>query len=121
MWAALLANAASPDYETTVRPTFIATLKQMAPDEARLVKWMWEREKTSDEGKIVFVDVDIEYAAGDPDLAATLGSCLDSLDSQFLVRKSFGIEVGTVYFKAQYGTYTLGDRTDDFIHACLAP
>src|SRR5580704_7385815 len=33
MWAALLANAASPENAGTVRPGFIAILRQMAPDE----------------------------------------------------------------------------------------
>src|SRR6266478_5885319 len=34
MWAALLANAASPEDAPKVRPGFIAILRQMAPDEA---------------------------------------------------------------------------------------
>lgn len=38
MWAALLANAASPTKAEQVRPGFIAILKQMAPDEALLLK-----------------------------------------------------------------------------------
>jgi hypothetical protein len=38
MWAALLANAASPETAGIVRPGFIAILKQMAPDEAALLK-----------------------------------------------------------------------------------
>jgi hypothetical protein len=38
MWAALLANAASPEKVEKVRPGFIAILKQMAPDEASLLK-----------------------------------------------------------------------------------
>jgi len=37
MWAALLANAASPTNGDVVRPGFIAILKQMAPDEAALL------------------------------------------------------------------------------------
>ena len=37
MWAALLANASSPDNAAKVRPGFIATLRQMAPDEAALL------------------------------------------------------------------------------------
>jgi len=37
MWAALLANAAIPDNAGKVRPAFIATLRQMAPDEAALL------------------------------------------------------------------------------------
>jgi hypothetical protein len=38
MWAALLANAASPAQVEMVRPGFIAILRQMAPDEASLLK-----------------------------------------------------------------------------------
>jgi hypothetical protein len=37
MWAALLANAASLEGMKIVRPGFISTLKQMAPDEADLL------------------------------------------------------------------------------------
>jgi hypothetical protein len=40
MWAALLANAASPRHHRKVRPSIIATLRQMAPDEAGLLKWI---------------------------------------------------------------------------------
>lgn len=38
MWAALLANAASPDGAAKVRPGFVAILRRMAPDEATLLK-----------------------------------------------------------------------------------
>lgn len=37
MWAALLANAASPENAEMGRPGFIATLKHLAPDEAALL------------------------------------------------------------------------------------
>jgi len=37
MWAALLANAASPARNDLVRPGFIAILRQMAPDEGSLL------------------------------------------------------------------------------------
>jgi hypothetical protein len=37
MWAALLANAASPEDADNVRPGFIALLREMAPDEAALL------------------------------------------------------------------------------------
>jgi len=40
MWAALLANAASLEHATKVRPGFVAILRQMAPDEAGLLKWI---------------------------------------------------------------------------------
>jgi hypothetical protein len=38
MWAALLANSSSPEKVEKVRPGFVAILKQMAPDEASLLK-----------------------------------------------------------------------------------
>lgn len=38
MWAALLANAGSPTKGDEVRPGFVAILKQMAPDEATLLR-----------------------------------------------------------------------------------
>jgi hypothetical protein len=40
MWAALLANAASPENANKVRPGFLAVLMQMAPDEAAILNWM---------------------------------------------------------------------------------
>lgn len=42
MWAALLANTASPTKGEMVRPGFIAILKQMAPDEVVLLKGIVE-------------------------------------------------------------------------------
>src|SRR5882724_1081236 len=42
MWAALLANAASPENAEKVRPGFIATLKQLSLDEAQLVGWIYD-------------------------------------------------------------------------------
>jgi hypothetical protein len=50
MWAALLANAASPECAGRVRPAFISTLKQMAPDEAALLNWMFSERVGLGEG-----------------------------------------------------------------------
>jgi hypothetical protein len=41
MWSALLANAASRDH-ATVKPRFVAILKQMAPDEATILNWIYD-------------------------------------------------------------------------------
>lgn len=41
MWSALLANAASPEYASQIRPGYIAVLRQLAPDEAALLNWIW--------------------------------------------------------------------------------
>jgi hypothetical protein len=42
MWAALLANSSSPETFESVRPGFIAILKQMAPDEAGMLRLIAE-------------------------------------------------------------------------------
>ena len=42
MWASLLANAAFPDQPDTVRPSFISILRELAPDEAAVLKWMFD-------------------------------------------------------------------------------
>jgi len=39
MWAALLANAASPENAGKVRPGFIAILKEISPHEVALLNW----------------------------------------------------------------------------------
>ena len=41
MWAALLANATNPAATRSARPSFIAVLKQLAPDEAKLFNWFY--------------------------------------------------------------------------------
>src|SRR5947208_13537251 len=43
MWAALLANAASPENGRRIPPGFIATLRQMSPDEAGLLNFIQNR------------------------------------------------------------------------------
>lgn len=47
MWAALLANAASPENAKKVRPGFLAILKQLAPDEALILHWMLDQLPTT--------------------------------------------------------------------------
>ena len=42
MWAALLANAASPENGGKISPGFIAILKQMAPDEGALLNALYD-------------------------------------------------------------------------------
>src|SRR5580693_3115549 len=43
MWAALLANAASPENARRVRPGFIATLNHLSVDEAALLNWVFQQ------------------------------------------------------------------------------
>src|SRR6266568_757412 len=42
MWAALLANAASPGGQDAVKPGLIAILKKMSHDEAALLNWVFD-------------------------------------------------------------------------------
>src|ERR1035437_7295007 len=42
MWAALLANAASPEPQKT-RPRFMATLRELSVDEASVLQWMLDQ------------------------------------------------------------------------------
>ena len=56
MWAALLANASSPD-SSEIRPGFIATLKQLSRDEAQLLNWTFDFASSKDE-----LDVPIDFS-----------------------------------------------------------
>jgi hypothetical protein len=47
MWAALLANAASPKNAERARPGFIAILKHLSYDEAVMLKWMLDQLPTT--------------------------------------------------------------------------
>jgi Abortive infection alpha len=48
MWAALLANASSPDHAEAGRPGFIAILTQMTPDEAAMLNWIHDHAKSKE-------------------------------------------------------------------------
>jgi hypothetical protein len=66
MWAALLANASSPEGSEKVRPGFIAILKQMAPDEAVLLTMILElpTKLNTALGESGFGEFEIEIAGG---------------------------------------------------------
>jgi hypothetical protein len=51
MWAALLANAASPR-KSLVRPSFLPILKEMSPDEAGLLQLIYEKCRINLEGSV---------------------------------------------------------------------
>jgi hypothetical protein len=51
MWAALLANAASPENAESIRPGFISLLKHMAPDEAALINWIGGDDQLPGDGR----------------------------------------------------------------------
>jgi hypothetical protein len=127
MWAALLANAASPGNGEKVRPGFIATLKQMSSDEASILVWMHHRTWAAD-GETTFtlpmlfkhfcdagflppVDQSLDVRNN---LAGNmrLGSCLDGLEAAGLVRATDNYE---------NRVYRLTTRGDQLIYFCRPP
>jgi Abortive infection alpha len=125
MWAALLANAASPENPTKIRPAFIAILKQMAPDEAALLNWMFDQYSTNRTNRITAKEV--ETAFHDPLVSA----CLDGLESSQLVRSSRTPEVVNirafpskpfpVTLQSLPDFYSLTDRGYEFVTSCQPP
>ena len=103
MWAALLANAALPEKGANVRPGFIALLKEMAPDEAVLLKafaespggyFLYREEPDMDQQ---FIDADYKLAKhhlrhifgrpdeSDRDMQRRYRQCLGFLDKAGLI------------------------------------
>jgi hypothetical protein len=127
MWAALLANAASPENGVKVRPGFIATLKQMSSDEASVLAWMQQRTWATD-GETTFTLPMLFKHFGDagflPPIVETLdvrenlvgnmrlGSCLDSLEAAGLIRSEDNYE---------NRVYKLTTRGDQLIYFCRPP
>ena len=139
MWAALLANAASPEKAGGVRPGFIAALRQMAPDEASLLNWLYDRlaetdfrasanphslseavellrlDETKSDGRIVSI----------PD---QLGVCLDGLEAaQLISRRDYVPVVAFVFYSRMNSPstpnpcYVLTNRGVAFVEACRPP
>jgi len=136
MWAALLANAASPHESEKVRPGFIAALEQMAPDEAFLLNCMveWDAEPMYAEGFETQRLLDVygrEKLGPSHPLTATgtdddlpkihkaltqFGTCINGLEANGLIRRSterneHGLDV----------KYTITWRGYGLIHACRPP
>jgi Abortive infection alpha len=94
MWASLLANASSPKMGDLVRPGYIALLKQMAPDEAALLNWLYSdaiRQKAAHFCLTIswFVpeirSTYRELVQAKPKTADDFHGCLDSLEGSFLI------------------------------------
>ena len=127
MWSALLANASSPENADKVRPGFIATLRQMAPDEASILAWMHQQTWSSD-GDTTFTLSTLFKVYGDagflpPMIESSdvrdnlkgnlrLGACLDGLEASRLIRS-----------EGDYGkrVYKLTTRGDQLTFLCRQP
>jgi hypothetical protein len=136
MWAALLANAASPENSQTVRAGFISTLRQLSSDEASLLNFMFDHRPQSPghefdepisaadlvqpyalmgfgevkrglDGAVESTELEIE----------TFGTCLDSLVAEQLVARR-----DEVFERHRsLGAYSLTFRGCQFVVACRPP
>ena len=134
MWAALLANAASPD-TAKVRAGFIAILRQMEPDEAALLNLIAQT-KTSTFGRSGLTDFQLggEYESFGFS-RNKLGECLDALEAARLVHKAamqYPVHYDTLLANRQYeprppsvmdeeGPYFITERGSAFAQACHPP
>jgi hypothetical protein len=96
MWAALLANASSPRIGDLVRPGYIALLKQMAPDEAALLNWLYgDALRQKDPPYSLTIEWFVpdlrstyrELVSAEPKTADDFHGCLESLEGSFLIER----------------------------------
>jgi hypothetical protein len=112
MWAALLANAASPHGIRIVRPGFIAILRGLAPDEAALLNWLYETADTTasplNQIRLIAAYVNLGFGPEEADSSRKqlnesnaflqrFVTCRDSLESARLLRRSIGEDDETHY------------------------
>lgn len=149
MWAALLANAASPDGADEVRPAFVATLRQLSRDEALLLNWIYESlDRRNEPFDAPFEGKDLipayagigygEVTEWNPDKtpksaridSLELQRCLDGLQADQLIRLRYDIPnplepIITAHkfpysvMEAQY--FSMTSRGLHFILACRPP
>jgi hypothetical protein len=125
MWAALLANAASPENADRVRPGFIAILRQMAPDEAALLNWLHDH---TDAKQIFRLDVQVSALR---DACVEIGFheehleiCLNALEASRLVEGHERLSLNRRHSEIHQpgiGSYSMTDRGREFIQACRKP
>jgi len=139
MWAALLANAASPDNADKVRPGFIGALKQMSPDEARLLRSVSEPDsdatldKSISSSTVTVAKINIPPIPSDPESQAYKFYQRTIISLEGLIAQNL---VSTVQWQRQPdgticptplamfdlgGTFTVTERGHAFIKACQPP
>ena len=124
MWAALLANAASLDNSTKVEASFIAILKQISPDEAKLLQWFMEFKRT--EFSIVQSVVNEYMKTAGISNAISVQRCFDALESYQLIRRAyFNIDseglIAPSFSEPLPSLPTMTDRGRAFLEACTPP
>jgi hypothetical protein len=135
MWAALLANTASPDGAQKVRPGFISILRNMAPDEALVLKALYaglaEQRLTGGFGyrDLGELQTRLGFAAGEiyeVVFDSRFLTCMDGLESEQLIRrihwtpKGQRTEAGPLGETPSYHV-VVTMRGEDFIEACQPP
>ena len=121
MWAALLANAASPDDAAKVRPGFITTLKQMAPDEAAILQRLYDETLGKNEMiPVATSDLHGPFIALGFDIS-DLETCLNGLEGSRLIhgREDSATDLDLYYFG--FGSYSITNRGCEFVEACRPP
>jgi len=108
MWAALLANASSPEKADKVRPVFLEILKAMSPDEAWLIAWICEKDRDAhnDPLDLSRITEGFESLVGTKVTSDSvqLNLCLTVLESQRLIDRDhhlyFPTTLATVFLEA---------------------
>jgi Abortive infection alpha len=127
MWAALLANVASPDHADRVRLGFIAMLKQMSPDEAALLNWTYDTADNSPPlNQITLMEAYARLGFGPKDACdrheqvershtflQQFAASRDSLEAARLLRRNLGED--------QQTRYSIGLTGRAFVLACRPP
>jgi hypothetical protein len=127
MWAALLANAASPEDGPTVRPGFISVLKQMSPDEALVLKFIADIQTSPFNPKGFYPRFGND-SANPPNIAfEDLLICLDGLEAVKLLRNAVLLpskdrrsDDESIVLDDD-GPYYLTDRGKAFLKCCRPP
>ncbi|HEY4359523.1 MAG TPA: Abi-alpha family protein [Bryobacteraceae bacterium] len=137
MWAALLVNAAGPDGGSRVRPGFIATLRQLSPDEALLLSYIYDHAPEPATGQefdqaVPASDLLEPYASAGfgeikrrPDGILEsiecdtwkFGTCLDSLVSEQVITRRDDL----LPAHRSLAAYSLTFRGYEFVTACRPP
>jgi hypothetical protein len=122
MWAALLANASSPENAEKVRPGFIAILKQMTRDEGRLLNWIFDQQgHPAVRISALVVQHSCETTPSEAlprsssdEGSSELGVCLNGLEASFLIQMHDFKELSEPH-------YALTARGYAFVTACRPP
>lgn len=138
IWAALWANAASPENASKVRPGFAAILPEMAPDEAKLLKWINDHSQgwTPHVGGLNWSQAQVELGftskaevVRNRRIDSRKATCLDGLEAQQLIRRTYCLpssgsrldESSKFGLKEVDWNLTLTERGDEVLNACEPP